>query len=139
MSVTLNSVRQLKEQLVLMTRLCDEMLSHRTYDKLFTSADDYEDAKHARLFLPEQYYFYRFFDKSVELRFHAGLKIYYLYYQNFSPSRAFVKQMELIDFKAQGSSYKITSDFEESKKIFNAAVHDFITKISDLPKLLQIY
>lgn len=127
MAITLNSVRQFKEQLSLMESLCDEMLSSRVHDKLFTSGEELEDAKIACKFLPEQYYCFRFFEKKIEIRFHSKTKKYYLYYEGCYPKRKFQEENNLNSIYNSSNSYFIdTQDIEEAVKIFFKAVLQII-------------
>lgn len=128
MAITLNSVRQFKEQLDMMSILCNEMLSSRTHDKLYSSGEEYEDSKIARKYLPDQYYLFRFFDKKIELRFLSKSKEYYLYYENCVPALQFSDEYKLVHFHNSRSSWLMNNvkDIDEAAKIFNKAVLSFI-------------
>lgn len=74
--LTLNGVKQLKSQLEDTLTLCDELLTTRQREQLFTSVADFRQSDVYQKRIPEDFYYFRSFDGYVDVFFDKRLSLY---------------------------------------------------------------
>lgn len=66
--LTLEKVKFFREELDFVCSQCDDLLSSRSRQKMFSSADAKDLERNAALRYPSDYYFFRDYDVAIELR-----------------------------------------------------------------------
>lgn len=113
--LTLSNIKQFKDTLEQLTFECEQLIKTRERNKMFHDADDVNDAKIARLHVPQDYYNFRLFTSFVELN--KDNKGYYIYCENFVPQS---KNLQTYRY-GYTNQYRFPKDinFTEVEKIFH--------------------
>ena len=114
MFLTLYDLDNIKNSCDNLSRLVTEIRKAYTSDseerKLFVSRNDYEESLRIKNQCPEDFYFFRCFDKFIQIVYNRNLKKYLLYCENFYD--------EILNpysrYQRSERSYIISSDFEET-------------------------
>lgn len=140
--LTLSNIQSFRDSLNTLITQCDELISKRTSDKNFSTVRDYENAKVAQKIIPDEYYKFRVFDKSINLRYHSSYKEYYFYLENCYPSDTYIKLFPPVrksQFVYRFNKYFISDDFETAVASFILLCVDIANQLKKQPEFVFDY
>lgn len=122
MNITLEDLNCIKRECDTMSKLIKEVISSYQVDnskrKLFVSRRDYEESLKTKNQIPQDFYFYRCFDKFVQIVYNKNTKVYQIYLDGFY-SKVLNKYKRIND-----KSFEISDNFDVVYDVFNDIIQD---------------
>lgn len=122
MNITLEDLNCIKRECDTMSKIIKEVISSYQVDnskrKLFVSRRDYEESLKQKNQIPQDFYFYRCFDKFVQIVYNKNTKLYQIYLDGFY-SQILNKYNRIND-----KSYEISYNFDLAYEVFNDIIQD---------------
>lgn len=103
--LNMSNVRNFKSELENILVLTNQLIQTRESESLFDSEKDLRDSKIASRLLPEQYYNFRFFDTSIELKYNHRIKRYFIRFDS--------TDFEIVRLKEFYKTFEDYIDFNE--------------------------
>lgn len=133
MALTLSNLHKIKSSLQELLNSIDDTIKVKERLSPFSTYEDVQNADVLQRALPEQFYYFRFFQYSIELN--RDKKGYYFYIENFVPNS--------IDVERQRYScqYRLKiNTFENALLVFNDLVIECLHLVSEKEnQLFYIY
>lgn len=127
--LTLNNIRQFKDDLEILLRETSELLEVKTRKSLFLTKEDIDYQSQIKHITPSEYYFCRVFEKYIELSRRGN--IYYLYTEHYYPKNPDLKALLYQDRKSTAIyNFNNNQDFNTALKIYHMALLDIVHQYS---------
>lgn len=137
------------EDMLILTK---DMTKTRSYENLFNSEKDLNDSRLASILVPDDYYNFRCFDTSINIRFNSRIKYYYIHVEsldyNLFRSSEFINTFETyfndlhdIKFSDLGLNYFIKKEisFTSVINIYKKIILYYLSKTIFKDVLFEVY
>lgn len=122
MTLTLEDLNNIRKECDTLSKIIKEIVSSYAIDnskrQLFVSRRDYEESLKQKNQIPQDFYFYRCFDKFVQIVFNKASKNYQIYLDGFY-SHVLDKYKRFND-----KSFIIGESFDVAYEVFNDVIQD---------------
>ena len=150
--LTKNKIIQFSRMLEDMLILTKDMTKTRSYENLFNSENDLNDSRLASILIPDDYYNFRCFDVTINIRFKNRTKYYYIHiesldynlFRSFDFKNTFelyFKDMHDIHFDDSGLNYFIKKEisFTSVIDIYKKIILFYLSKTILKDVLFEVY